>query len=251
MEQTIFASDLDNTLLFSQKYARDTDLCVEYLDGKPQGYLPPTAPAALEELMTRAWFVPVTSRSMEQYLRIQFPARCRPRYAVTTNGGMLLEDGEPDRLWREESLEMVRPWRRDMEEALKALEGQPQARRFRMVDDIFVFAACDGPQEALALQARLGGTTPLDVEVTGRKVYFFPPAMNKGAAVRRLRQRLGAERLICAGDSPIDRPMLEQADVAIVPQEDLAAGLPGRAVVCGPGERFYEFVLRQAAAHIG
>ena len=76
--------------------------------------------------------------------------------------------------------------------------------------------------------------------------------MHKGAAVDRLRARFGAERVICAGDSPIDRPMLERADAAIVPHGQLAQGLPCREVaVCGPEERFYEFVLRQAAARIG
>lgn len=252
MEQTIFASDLDNTLLFSKKHALDTDLCVEYLEGEPQGYLPPTAPACLEGLMTRALFIPITSRSVEQYRRIQFPVQCRPRYAVVANGGLLLTDGEIDQSWQKVSIQAVQPWRGAMEEMLSALERQSQARRFRMVDDMFVFAACDNPEEAQTLRERLAGSTALDVAVTGRKVYFFPPPLNKGAAVRRLRQRFGVGRVICAGDSLIDRPMLEQADVAIVPQKDLAAGLPCReTVVCGPGERFYEFVLRQAAAQAG
>ena len=252
MKQTIFASDLDNTLIFSYKHALDTDLCVEYLDGKPQGYLPPTAPAMLEELMEKALFIPVTSRSVEQYLRIQFPLRCRPRYGAAANGGILLDGGAVDQVWRQESLELVRPWRQAMEEVLAAMEEQPQAKRFRMVDELFVFAACDDPQEALTLREKLRNRTPLDVEVTGRKVYCFPPSMHKGAAVDRLRARFGAERVICAGDSPIDRPMLERADVAIVPHGQLAQGLPcPERAVCGPGERFYEFVLRQAAARIG
>ena len=93
MKQTIFASDLDNTLIFSYKHALDTDLSVEYLDGKPQGYLPPTAPAMLEELMENALFIPVTSRSVEQYLRIQFPLRCRPRYGAGANRGIPVGGG--------------------------------------------------------------------------------------------------------------------------------------------------------------
>lgn len=251
MGRTIFASDLDNTLLFSHKHALDDDLCVEYLDGKPQGYLPPGAPACLEALMARALFIPVTSRSVEQYRRICFPRRCRPQYAVTTNGGLLLADGEIDPDWRRDSLRAIRPWRAALEEMLAALEERCPAGRFRLVDGMFAFAACGDPLEARALQARLAGDTGLDVAVSGRKVYCFPPPLNKGAAVRRLRQRFGAERVICAGDSPIDRPMLEQADVAIVPREDLAAGLPRRRrLLCGPEERFSEFVLRQAAAQV-
>ena len=33
----LFASDLDNTLLFSHQHAQAGDVCVEYLDGKAQG----------------------------------------------------------------------------------------------------------------------------------------------------------------------------------------------------------------------
>ena len=252
MKQTIFASDLDNTLIFSYKHALDTDLCVEYLDGKPQGYLPPTAPAMLEELMEKALFTPLPTPWVDHYWRIHSPPGCRPWCGAPANGGILLDGGEVDQAWRQESLELVRPWRQAMEEVLAALGKQPQARRFRMVDELFVFAACDDSQQALTLRERLRDRTPLDVEVTGRKVYCFPPSMNKGAAVDRLRARFGAERVICAGDSPIDRPMLERADVAIVPHGQLAQSLPCReTVVCGPEERFYEFVLRQAAARIG
>ena len=35
-ESILFASDLDNTLLFSHKHARAGDVCVEYLDGKAE-----------------------------------------------------------------------------------------------------------------------------------------------------------------------------------------------------------------------
>lgn len=246
MRRIVFASDLDNTLLFSRKYALETDLCVEYLEGKPQGYLTQDAPRYLEQIMQRALFVPVTSRSMEQYRRIQFPAPCCPRYAVTTNGAILLVDGEMDRQWHQESLEAVLPWKDALEQMLQALRRQPLARRCRLVDDMFAFAACDTPQDALELQALLRGTTPLAIELTGRKVYFFPPPINKGAAIPKLRRRFQADQIICAGDSPIDVPMLRQADIAFVPDQGLMRGLPcGKQVVWKKSERFYDFVLRE------
>lgn len=246
----IFASDLDNTLLFSRKHAVDTDRCVEYLDGAPQGYLTEDTPRYLEQIMGRGLFIPVTSRSVEQYKRIQFPAPCRPRYAVTTNGAILLIDGEIDRQWREESLEAVLPWRGALEEALRALHLQPQARRYRMVDEMFVFAACDDQGDALALHQALHHITPLQVAVTGRKVYFFPPPVSKGAVIPKLRRRFQAGRIVCAGDSCIDIPMLQQADVAIVPDQEPMNGISCRQkVVCPPSERFYDFVLRQAEVY--
>ena len=73
MKQTIFASDLDNTLIFSAKHALDTDLCVEYLDGKPQGYLPPPAPAMLEELMEKTI---LAMRSCEEQVSKEMEGLC-------------------------------------------------------------------------------------------------------------------------------------------------------------------------------
>ena len=252
MENTIFASDLDNTLLFSWKHAADTDLCVELLNGEPQGYLTRETPRRLARLMERAVFVPVTSRSVEQYRRIQFPAPCRPRYAVTTNGGVLLVDGEPDRRWQEESEAAVLPWRAALEETLAALEAQPQARRRRIVDGMFTFAACADSRDAAALAAAMADKTPLAAEASGRKVYFFPPPISKGEALRRLRAYLRAERVICAGDSAIDLPMLDQADLAIVPDRALAGEIlrAETAVWDGTG-RFYDFVVTEAAHRLG
>jgi hydroxymethylpyrimidine pyrophosphatase-like HAD family hydrolase len=169
---------------------------------------------------------------------------------VTTNGAILLIDGQIDRQWQEESQEAVLPWREALEEALRALCLQPQAKRYRMVDEMFVFAACDNREDALALHQALHDTTPLQVEVTGRKVYFFPPPVNKGAVIPKLRRRFQAGRIVCAGDSCIDIPMLQQADVSIVPDQEGINGISCRQkVICPPSERFYDFVLRQAEAY--
>lgn len=245
MKTTIFASDLDNTLLFSHKYAQPGDLCVEYLEGAAQGYLTGETPGLLAQVMDKALFVPVTSRSMEQYRRIRFPQACRPRYAVTTNGAFLLVDGKPDLQWSRASEEAVAPWRAHLEEALRALEAWPVPKRCRIVDGMFTFAACDTPEDAQALGRALKDAVPLNAGVTGRKVYFFPPPINKGAALDRLRRRFGAERVLCAGDSAIDEPMLRRADLAIVPQGILPhKDGPARRVWDGSG-RFYTFVLQQ------
>lgn len=251
MRRTIFASDLDNTLLFSQKHAVATDLCVELLNGAPQGYLTQDAPRYLEQIMQRALFVPVTSRSVEQYRRIQFPAACRPRYAVTTNGAILLVDGEIDQQWQQASLAAVLPWKDAFEEVLHMLREQPLAKRYRVVDEMFVFAACDTPQDAAELKRALEKRSPLKIEMTGRKLYFFPPQINKGAVIPKLREYFHADWVICAGDSAMDVPMLQQADVSIVPNQEMMNGVPCRNVVaCTPSERFYDFTLKETIRHL-
>ena len=101
-------------------------------------------------------------------------------------------------------------------------------------------------QHAQAL-AHVQGRTRLTGELSGRKLYFFPPGLSKGDALVRLRERFAPARVLCAGDSGIDVPMLEQADVAIVPKRGMVAG----GVVWDGRGRFSEFVVEKVAAFGG
>jgi len=88
------------------------------------------------------------------------------------------------------------------------------------------------------------GGSALQAVVSGRKVYFFPPGIDKGTALRRAVERFGPERVIAAGDSVIDVPMLRQADLALIPDAELLPRLPReRTRVCGRDCRFPDFVL--------
>ncbi len=240
MPKYLFASDLDNTLLFSYKYAQDTDLCVELLHDKRQGYMTALTVERLRTIHGAMCFVPVTSRSIEQYQRIQFPTGCIPQYALTTNGAILLVDGKIDEAWQQRSLRQVAPWREEIMRIYDALQQLDGLTSCRVVDEMYLFAACQRSEEAAALQAAYAAKTSLHVAATGRKVYFFPPPFNKGSALQALQAMLKPEMTICAGDSSIDIPMLKLADLAIAPE---ALGLQGEQVhACPPELRFPDFV---------
>lgn len=243
-DELLFASDLDNTLLFSHKHAQAGDVCVEHLDGKAQGFFTPKVIRGLEEINRAMCFVPVTSRSVAQFLRIQFPAGCVPRLALVANGGLLLRDGAIDEAWQAASLRCVAPWREALARTAALLAQVPIPLRARMVDDLYLFAACDSPAEAELALAAVQGKTPLTAALSGRKLYFFPPGLSKGDALRRLRALLTPQRVLCAGDSGIDVPMLEAADVAIVPRE----GMVEDGVVWDGTGRFSEFVVEMVSA---
>ena len=246
-ETILFASDLDNTLLFSHKHAQAGDVCVEYLDGKAQGFFSPNVIRGLAQINRTMRFVPVTSRSIAQFLRIQFPPGCVPKYALVANGGLLLRNRAVDPAWQARSLALVEPWRGELAKAGELLAHVPLPLRARMVDDLYLFAACDSPAEAAQALAHVQGRTRLTAELSGRKLYFFPPGLSKGDALVRLRERFVPARVLCAGDSGIDVPMLEQADVAIVPRRGMVAG----GVVWDGRGRFSEFVVEKVAAFGG
>ena len=56
--------------------------------------------------------------------------------------------------------------------------------------------------------------TSLRVEPSGRKIYFFPQKLTKGAALRELCRRFSPRRVYAAGDTAIDAPLLAAADLA-------------------------------------
>ena len=130
-----------------------------------------------------------------------------------------------------------------MKRAETLLAQIPVPLRARMVDDLYLFAACDSPAEAETARAAVQGKTDLTAELSGRKLYFFPPGLSKGDALRRLRALLTPRRVLCAGDSGIDVPMLEAADIALVPREGMVEG----GVVWDGVGRFSEFVVEMVS----
>lgn len=255
MEKILFATDLDNTLLFSHRHRRPGDVCAELLEGAEQGFM---TSAVWKELLPAVsdavTLLPVTTRSAVQYRRIRWPDGTEPAWAVTTNGGILLDCGVPDPDWLEASLRQAAPYQPELARLYQELPRYDWCLRRKMVDGLYLFAVCPEGTCMNACKACFHGRTSLTVEPSGRKLYFFPPELHKGAAVLRARRRLACPLLVCAGDAALDVPMLRLADLALVPDEDLARLVDetGRRVrICPKTERFSEFVLRSVLDFAG
>lgn len=246
----LFACDLDNTLIHSFKHRRDGDVCVEIVDGKEWGFMASAAIPLLAEVMKHVTLVPVTTRSIAQYRRIQWPAGLEPLCAATTNGAVLLDQDAPQSAWTEETERIVGPVRAQMEELTARLSATGEFLRCRMVDDAYAFVYCREMDQARAFvqeQQELPGVSSLR---SAKKVYFFPEGLDKGAAVRRLKAHFGAETVICAGDSIIDVPMLTVADIAIAPKSAALPIPPGNEQHLCSGESFACDVLQTVLAAV-
>ena len=242
MRTILFASDLDNTLLFSHRHRQPGDRCVERLNGAEQSFFTQDTLDLLPQVVRRVHLLPITTRSVEQYLRIQWPEGTVPRWALTANGAVLLRDGEVDRAWYAASQALVRDHREALAAVLDHLTRQGGATSVRCVEGVYVYAAYPDTPTAERVARDWCGGSALRAVVSGRKVYFFPPGIDKGTALRRAVERFGPERVIAAGDSVIDVPMLRRADLALIPDTELLPQVPG-ARVCGPDQRFPDFVL--------
>lgn len=236
-------SDLDGTLIFSASRRGVGDIVIERKDGEPISCV--TARQA--ELFPKlANVIPVTTRSIEQYRRIEFSRfGFEPKYAVCGNGGILLVNGEPDKEWSEWSRKIFEESADELSRFQALLERDPR-RSFevRSVDGLFLFTKSEDPSKTLKY---LGSGDLCESFHTGEKVYVIPKKLNKGAAAKRLAKRLNVTEFAAAGDSLMDLSMLNAAQMAIFTDNILAELVTAREKIVRPRERFSEFVTLFAA----
>lgn len=241
----VLFSDLDGTLIFSASRKKVGDIVIERKDGEEISCV--TARQA-ELLPNIGNIIPVTTRSVEQYRRIEFPEGFAPEYALCDNGSTLLINGETDGPWLERSAEIFRGAMDEISRFRTLLERDPD-RRFevRFVDGFFLFTKSANP--ALTL-ARLGSGESCECFATGEKVYVIPKRLNKGAAVERLAELIGVPRegIFCAGDSLMDVPMLNAAHTAIFTEDIPEDRITVSERIQRPANGFSEFVTEMAAA---
>lgn len=223
------ASDLDRTLIYSANsmaLAGSDQLAprmivAEVYDAAPLSFMTRAAEDLLEGIVGRSVFVPVTTRTRAQFSRVRLPGFGRG-YAVTTNGAVLLHNGEPDADWSRHirrSLGECAPLA-DVLDHLTGSGAHPAILRVRTAEDYFVYSIVDRQalpgaylDELHAWCGARGWTTSLQ----GRKLYCVPALITKEAAVQEIRRRSGAGLLVAAGDSRLDAGILELADIAIRP----------------------------------
>ncbi len=221
------AVDLDRTLIYSAAAAGDVEglRVVEHLDGAPLSHATPASWELLAELFRRAVVVPVTTRTAAQYGRVRLPVV--PRYALCGNGGVLLADGvrDPDwDDWARETAAQAAPLP-ELLAPLEAVAGEPWVRTVRSAEGLFGYLVAHTragiPADWLASTAGAATAAGATLSVQGRKVYVVPAGLSKAAGLLQLRRLLAGEgpapRLLCAGDSLLDAPMLLAADAAVRP----------------------------------
>lgn len=201
-KRILFASDLDNTLIHSYKRKKEGDICIERKNGKEQSFLSPKILHILQKFGKDVDFIPVTSRSIEQYERIEWPEGVQPNFAVVSNGGWALyKDGRKMR-W----LSPAEPFAADQISGLL-----PQSYKAKEVDQTYHYLLCDSEEEALLLAKAI--SCDRQAVASGRKVYLLPEGIEKGLAVKRLKETCHYDLIISAGDSDLDFSMVSQADI--------------------------------------
>ncbi|MBD2869395.1 HAD family hydrolase [Paenibacillus arenilitoris] len=243
----IFASDLDQTLIYSARSKGNIEIedmvPVELYEGRHISYMTKPALGKLRELGSMLSFVPVTTRIPAQYDRIfGIKEQLRPRYAIVSNGGAIFEEGRIDREWDRHVREAVKTYcagSAEMGELFAKIASPSWVKSTDLCDDLFYSIVVERdslPLDQLEELRRQAVELGWSYSLQGRKIYLVPEKVSKGAALRYVKEKLASAYVYAAGDSLLDESLLLAADYAIAP----AHGELGRVYDSHPHIRFTE-----------
>lgn len=247
----IFNSDLDNTLIYSYKHDIGEDKKnVEIYENREISFMTKKSYTLLKEIHKRMIFVPTTTRTVEQYNRINLGLN-KIKYALVCNGGVLLIDGKSDEEWYTQTRKLIIGCDEVVDRGISILENDKDVNfEIRYIEKLFVFTKSANPlRTAQRLKEKLD-VKKVDIFVNGAKVYIVPKQLNKGMAVKRLRKKLLPDAVIAAGDSEFDISMLSEADYAFAP-EWLEAGSKKTILYCSGKKIFSDELLDRLVNNIG
>lgn len=217
----IFATDLDNTMIFSRRVVGDMAKslhCVEFYRGKSITYMTHTAIEKLKTLMQQVYVIPVTTRSISQLSRIEFWSSTE--YAITSNGGTILHYGVPLIQWEQHMQKILANY--DLQTVYHQFANLPCLQSVpRIVDGKFLFVKSGDVEACKQILQKELNPKIWQTSFQGNKIYAIPQGITKGLALRYLCENILYPHLpvIAAGDSNLDISMLDYADYGIIPAD--------------------------------
>ncbi|MGI6120302.1 MAG: HAD family hydrolase [Desulfosporosinus sp.] len=225
----LFASDLDQTLIYSNRTpinkVEQKIQPVEKLEDRFISFMTQNALNFLKEISQKIFFVPVTTRTKHQYQRINFWGYdITPEYAVTSNGGTIYSKGKEDREWAQfisaARDNCLAP--QDLIHKFKEISHSSWVIKdsMRLADNLFYYCLIERdklPLTELDAFKLWASDNNWELSVQGRKLYLVPRNVNKNVAIRYIKEKEGLSRVVAAGDSLLDLDMLKCADFALSP----------------------------------
>ncbi len=223
----VFACDLDQTLIFSNKWTKIPQIkhgdiaCVEEYEGRPASFMLKRSLEILRYISSVYRFVPVTTRTIEQFNRVQLINTHIP-VAIVSNGGVVLVNGQLDEEWAsriERDMRAVSPLA-EVEDTIRHLRKSKGFKRLVRADNLFLYIVMETAGfEATEINRLINPLEKMgwNVHINGKKIYIVPSCVSKGRALEYVKKKFGYSWIIAAGDSSLDVAMREHANVFLVP----------------------------------
>lgn len=224
MKNVILFSDLDRTIIHSSKFLKESlnPEIVEFnKDKKPISYMEKEALLLLNELSNNLLFIPVTTRSLEQYKRIDL--KIKPLYSITSNGGIILKNNEPLKSWDDFIKNNISNKNYiEIKNKLKSI-NKYLTRELTFIDNVFFFSKIND-NNLFELNYELDNILKCydwTYTIQGNKIYIMPKFISKENAINYILQNeLSRDNfIITAGDGKLDYNFvfLPDSNLSIVP----------------------------------
>ncbi|NRD80489.1 hypothetical protein HPT25_24510 [Bacillus sp. BRMEA1] len=233
----IFASDLDRTLVYSNRaiaqlgYSKSTVLIpVEKKAQEVTAYMTEKSLSFIQKLCQHQLFIPVTTRTTEQYNRILvFKEKLRLPYAITANGAEILYEGEPLREWSSYLTQILDVGALGMRELLSLLKQDDWnfIGDLRIVGTLFFYWILEKipSMETITKLQKFVSSYGWRISLQGKKLYFIPKVISKGKALNFICSRERMNAIAGAGDSLLDLDFLQLCQYRFVPEHGELRGV--------------------------
>lgn len=232
----IFASDLDSTLIYSSRHCNlineEKLFPVDFYNNNMCSFITKSMHHKLEHINASMLFIPVTTRSTEQYTRMKyFYDVIEPKYAVVANGGIILKNGIELKSWTDISSNKLKNIVsvNNMIKLCSFFLESDFIKSYKTCEDLFIYSIVD--EDKLANNIT-NGKVSLDyfevlhsfckgynysVSKQGKKVYIVPNCINKYDPINYIMQLENINMFLAAGDSLLDYPLINHSNYGIVP----------------------------------
>ncbi|MCY6484944.1 hypothetical protein OW763_11380 [Clostridium aestuarii] len=222
----IFASDLDRTLIYSRRLIEENDknsVLVERYLGEELSFMKESVINKLKKLRNKVLFIPVTTRTIDQYNRIfGIKDEIKPKYAIVSNGGNILIDGQIDTEWRNKiktDVDKIINYRFIEKRFLQNFKDTSWINKMIFRDGLFFSIHFKDKNlidiEELENFKQWAEKNHWKVSLQTRKLYLVPEPVNKWSALIYIKNKEKKKKIISAGDSFLDYPLLINADYSI------------------------------------
>ena len=222
----IYATDLDRTIIFSNKFLEDCQdevVCVEEFEDRPISYMTVSSLNMLESLKEKSnlSIIPVTTRSVAQFKRVRPVQDCE--FAITSNGGTILHNGAVFIPWYNHINKVLQSYKGDFKGMKRILMNYSDyyEKLPKLVDNMFYFMKLkdddDRNQELLGIFDSILDKSKWEFTLQGLKLYVIPKEISKENALMFLKNHLNADKLIVSGDGKLDIGFLKIGDIRVIP----------------------------------
>ena len=222
----VIFSDMDGTLIFSNKRIKDTDevFSVERYKEKDVSFMSPYQFYLIRYLTSVGLLIPTTARTEEELLRVDIVNDFNLNTYITSNGGKIHFEGKIDEEYDKEISEYVSKLNNHPKKVQSDIIGIVKknnliVNNIKLIPDLYVMVRFEDIADVSYFDAYLNEIkSEYTVYITGKKLYIVPQDITKERAVEfMISKYYRNSKTVGMGDTNMDFNFLKKTTYSLAP----------------------------------